>query len=54
MKNKKKKNKKKEVQKKEDIAKLKTLYKKGQLKFNSKKIAEAILKDPHFRKGITI
>lgn len=54
MKNQKKKKKKsKEKQRKEYIAKLKTLYKKDKLKFDSKKITEAILKDPYFKKGIT-
>ncbi|GEM_PF-6192128 len=30
---------------KKELAKLKSLYKKGKLKFNSKKLAEAILSD---------
>ena len=55
MKNQKKKKKKskKEEQRKEYIDKLKALYKKGDLKFDSKKITGAILKDPYFKKGIT-
>ena len=54
MKKKKKKNSKKyNEQSKEEVTRLKSLYKKGKLKFDSKKIAESILDDPCFRKGIT-
>ena len=53
MKKKKKKNSKKyNEQSKKEIARLKSLYKKGKLKFDSKKIAESILDDPYFRRGI--
>ncbi len=48
---KKQKNIKKSITKPEDLKKLKSLHKKGLLKFDSKEIASAILED--FRLGIT-
>ncbi|MBI3591164.1 MAG: hypothetical protein HY094_07320 [Candidatus Melainabacteria bacterium] len=38
---------------KKELAQLKAAYKKGHLKFNSKKIAEAIWKDKNIKKGLT-
>ena len=37
---------------KKEVTKLKSQYKKGALKFDSKKIAEALLKDKDLRRGL--
>lgn len=38
---------------KKELAELKTSYKNKDLKFDSKEIADAILKDKYFRSGLT-
>lgn len=38
---------------KEEFIKLKEKYKAGKLRFNSEKVAKAMLNDPEIRKGLT-